>query len=75
VDGFAADLIITTIQPTWRRAVAAAASAGALGRLVYWHHAGGVPAGHGCVLAAPPSIDPQRGLGAPRGAAAVELGG
>jgi glycosyltransferase involved in cell wall biosynthesis len=62
-DGFDADLIITTIQPTWRRTVAAAAQAGALGRLVYWHHAGGVPDGHGATLAAPPAIGEQSSRG------------
>jgi hypothetical protein len=60
-DGWGADLVITTIQPTWRRVVAAAAPAGALGRLAYWHHAGGVPEGHGCILAAPPAVEPQQG--------------
>jgi glycosyltransferase involved in cell wall biosynthesis len=61
LDGFGADLIITTISPTWRRTAAMCSSAGALERLVYWHHAGGVPAGYGCTLAAPPSISPQDG--------------
>lgn len=60
-DGFDADLVITTISPTWRRVQVAAAKAGALGRVVYWHHAGGVPEGHGCILAAPPAIGPQPG--------------
>jgi hypothetical protein len=60
-DRFDADLVVTTISPTWRRTVAAAASAGALERLVYWHHAGGVPVPVGCTLAAPPAIDPQPG--------------
>ncbi len=60
-DGFDADLVITTIQPRLRHAVAAAQAVGALDRLVYWHHAGGVPAGRGCTLAAPPSIGPQPG--------------
>lgn len=54
--GFGADLIITTVSSTWRRVVAAADGAAALGRLVYWHHAGGVPDGYGCTLAAPPSV-------------------
>lgn len=52
----AAELIITTIAPHWRRTVAAAHAAGALERLVYWHHSGGVPEGFGCTLAAPPAI-------------------
>ena len=61
LDGVGADLIITTISPTWRRTVAMAASSpGALDRLVYWHHAGGVPPGYGCTLAAPPSVDPHQ---------------
>lgn len=59
LDGLDADLIITTVSQTWRRT--AAAAAGARERLVYWHHAGGVPEGAGCLLAAPPSIGPQRG--------------
>lgn len=58
-DGFGANLIITTISPTWRRVHEAARRAGALERLVYWHHAGGVPDPIGHVLAAPPSIAPQ----------------
>jgi glycosyltransferase involved in cell wall biosynthesis len=60
-DGFAADLVITTIAPLWRRTVAAAAAEGATDRLVYWHHAGGVPPAFGCILAAPPSVGPQDG--------------
>lgn len=60
-DRFDADLTITTISPTWRRTAAAGVSAGAMERLVYWHHAGGVPEGQGCVLAAPPVIGPQDG--------------
>lgn len=78
-DGFGADLIVTTIQPTWRRVVAAAADANALGRLVYWHHAGGVPPGQGALLAAPPAIGPQAGwaqhLVLPPSSWAAELGG
>lgn len=60
-EGFDADMMITTISPTWRRTAAAAVTAGARERLVYWHHAGGVPDGHGCMLAAPPAIGPQSG--------------
>lgn len=60
-DGFSADLLITTISPTWRRMVLAASAAGARDRLAYWHHAGGVPDGEGCLLAAPPVIGPQPG--------------
>ncbi len=60
VDG-AADLIITTIAPTWERTVARAAGLGVAERLVYWHHAGGVPAGRGCILAAPPAVGPEQG--------------
>jgi hypothetical protein len=60
-DGFDADLIVTTISPTWRRVAPAAIEALARARLVYWHHAGGVPEGLGCVLAAPPVIGPQEG--------------
>lgn len=61
VDGFNADIVITTISQRWRHTVAAAARDWALGRLVYWHHAGGVPEGYGCTLAAPPSISPRGG--------------
>lgn len=57
----AADLIITTISHRWRHAVARAVEVGALERLVYWHHAGGVPDGYGRILAAPPAIEPQAG--------------
>jgi hypothetical protein len=60
IDG-SADLAITTISATWRRTVARAAELGAADRLVYWHHAGGVPEGTGHVLAAPPSVEPQPG--------------
>jgi hypothetical protein len=60
-DGFHADLTITTIAPTWRRTLAAGTAAGALDRLVYWHHAGGLPAGGGAILAAPPAIAPAEG--------------
>lgn len=60
-DGWDADLVITTIQPRWRHTVAAAKAAGALDRLVYWHHAGGLPEGHGAILAAPPAIGPHAG--------------
>jgi glycosyltransferase involved in cell wall biosynthesis len=60
-DGFGADLVISTIQPRWRHAVTAATAAGALERLVYWHHAGGLPDGQGCTLAAPPAIAPEPG--------------
>jgi glycosyltransferase involved in cell wall biosynthesis len=56
LDGTRADLIVTTIAPTWRRTVAMASEARA--RLVYWLHSGGVPDGHGAILAAPPAIEP-----------------
>lgn len=55
------DLVVTTIQPTWKRTILRAQALGAVGRLVYWHHAGGVPNGRGGILAAPPSIPPQVG--------------
>lgn len=61
VDGFGADLVITTVSQTWRRTAAAAALAGASSRVVYWHHAGGVPDGHGCLLATPPAVAAQAG--------------
>lgn len=60
-DGFDADLVLTTIAPRWLHAVAGATVAGALGRLAYWHHAGGVPEGHGCMLAVPPACAAPRG--------------
>ena len=50
-DDWSADLAITTIAPAWRRTVIAAQQAGACDRLVFWHHHGPVPPGHGCVLA------------------------
>lgn len=59
--GFDADLVITTVSPTWRRVSEQAVAAGAQARVVYWHHAGGVPEGRGCTLAAPPSIPPHGG--------------
>jgi hypothetical protein len=58
LDGTRADLIVTTIAPTWRRTVAAAVVHGAHRRLAYWLHSGGVPDGHGAILAAPPAIAP-----------------
>jgi len=60
-DGFNADLVITTVFPAWRRTAAAGKAEGATGRLVYWHHAGGVPDGYGCTLAAPPAVEPSSG--------------
>jgi len=58
---WAADIVITTISPTWRRLHAAAVEAGALERVVYWHHANGVPEPCGHTLAAPPSIPMHEG--------------
>ena len=46
-----ADLVLTTIAPSWPRLVAAARAALATGRLAYWHHHGPIPYGAGCVLA------------------------
>jgi hypothetical protein len=78
-DDFAADLVITTIHPVWRRTVAAARDADALHRLIYWHHHGGLPDGHGCMLAAPPVVTPETGWGRsvvlPPSSWAVETGG
>lgn len=52
-DDFAADLVISALAPVWRRTAAGAAGAGALERLVYWHHAGGIqPSYGGSLLAA-----------------------
>lgn len=56
-----ADLVVTADSVTWKRTLAHAATHGQLERLVYWHHAGGVPQGHGRVLAAPPATPPQAG--------------
>ncbi len=76
---FDADLIVTTVSPIWKRFVAAVVAAGAQDRTVYWHHAGGVPAGQGCVLAAPPAIPPQdswsRHIVLPPSSWAAEAGG
>lgn len=55
---FDADLTITVVSPTWRRALAAAEKLGAIGRLVYWHHASGIPPGGGAMLATPPAVPP-----------------
>jgi glycosyltransferase involved in cell wall biosynthesis len=60
IDG-AADLVITTLSQTWHRTTMQAVDKGLGARLVYWHHAGGVPFGLGHVLAAPPAIGPQPG--------------
>jgi hypothetical protein len=45
------DLTITCSAPSWRRTVVAAQAAGAVGRLVYWHHYGPLPPGYGAILA------------------------
>ena len=79
-DGFDADLIISTASSIWRRTAAAAVEAGATDRTVYWHHAGGVPPGAGCVLAAPPSVPMQpsgwsRHIVLPPSSWAAEAGG
>lgn len=78
-DGFDADLVITTIHPHWRRTAAAAKNAGAIDRLVYWHHAGGVPGGQSAILAAPPAIGPHpewsRHVVLPPSSWAAEAGG
>jgi glycosyltransferase involved in cell wall biosynthesis len=60
-EDFSADLIITTISGAWRRTLATAVKAGARERLVFWHHAGGVPEGGDCILATSPSIGPHAG--------------
>lgn len=56
-----ADLVITTISPAWRRTVIAAQRARARGRLIYWHHHGPVPPGHGCILARVAPGEPAQG--------------
>jgi glycosyltransferase involved in cell wall biosynthesis len=48
---FDADLIISTIQPQWRRLALDATKAGAIDRTVFWHHHGSVPQGLGGMLA------------------------
>lgn len=53
-----ADLAIATITPTWRRTVARAEALGMLERLVYWHHASGLPKGYGRMLVTAPAIAP-----------------
>ncbi len=78
-DGFDADLVVTTVSPTWKRFAVTVAAGGAQDRTVYWHHAGGVPDGQGCVLAAPPAIPPQdswsRHVVLPPSSWAAEAGG
>ncbi len=47
-----ADLIITVLAPAWRQTVIDADRAGALARLVFWHHHSSPPIGHPlCTLA------------------------
>lgn len=78
-DGFSADLIVSTVQPIWKRTAAAAVAAGAASRTVYWHHAGGLPNGQGCILAAPPAVSPEpswlRHVVLPPSSWAAEAGG
>lgn len=71
---FAADLVITTIQPQWRRFAAAAVAAGAAGRTVYWHHHDELPPAEGCILAAPPAF-PEAPICLPPSSWAAEEGG
>lgn len=71
---WSADLIITTLQPQWRRFAAAAHDAGAAGRLVYWHHYEHLPEAHGCAIAAPPAF-PEAPICLPPSSWAAELGG
>lgn len=73
-DDATADLIITTIQPSLHRLRAWAAAAGALGRIVYWHHHDGIPADAGVMVAAPPAF-PAAPLCLPPSSWAVEAGG
>lgn len=47
----AAELVISTIAPTWRRVVVAAQRAGRTSNLAFWHHHGSIPHGYGCTLA------------------------
>jgi len=79
ISRFDADLMITTFAGAWRRTLAYATKAGACERLVYWHHAGGVPEGSGSLLAAPPAVGPQAGwrrqVVLPPSSWAAEMGG
>jgi glycosyltransferase involved in cell wall biosynthesis len=61
IDGWEADLVVTTISPTWKRTAAMAIAAGATQRLVFWHHHGALPEGHGCIAAATPASLPGEG--------------
>ena len=61
LEGFGADLVITTISATWHHTAPAWAAHRSMEHLVYWHHASGVPEGHGALLAAPPVIERQTG--------------
>ena len=60
-EDWSADLVISTVAPTWRRTAVAAATARASGRTLFWHHHGGVQEGHGCLFAAPPAVRPGAG--------------
>jgi len=71
---FAADLIITTIQPQWRRFAAAAVASGAAARTLYWHHHDELPPAEGCRRAAPPAF-PEAEVCLPPSSWAVEAGG
>lgn len=68
------DLIITTLQPQWRRFATAAFDADASDRLVYWHHYEQLPDAHGCAIAAPPAF-PEARICLPPSSWAAEAGG
>ncbi len=63
-DDAGADLIITTLQPTLHRLRMWARSAGALGRVLYWHHCDAAPLVEGLMFAAPPAVAPPADCGA-----------
>lgn len=56
-DDFGANLIISTVQPSWHRLAQAAHAAGAIGQLVYWLHHSEPPPSYGASFAAPPAVE------------------
>lgn len=60
-DDWTAELVVTTINPAWRRIALDASRARATRRLIYWHHHGSIPPGYGCVLARVAPGEPAQG--------------